>query len=219
MTPQLRPGQLVDILLDEEGEQPEIQAKLSSRILEVSPRGFSIFRPMIDGAPLSIGKRLRVTFVLENAIWTMDCPVQGTVSMRIDLGFPDPEHTHRAQRREHLRVGITMPVDYQIGQETKFGKTKQGVLRDLSGGGCLLLLDEEIHYGALLLLHLSLEEHGRLEVMGRVVRVSAAEKRRSARHLVAVEFSLLTDRNRDRLVKFVFNKHREEVIKLKQRVL
>lgn len=219
MTPQLRPGQLVDILLDEDEQQPEITAKLSSRILEVGPRGFSIFRPMVDGAPLPIGKRLRITFVLENAIWTLDCPVQATVSMRIDLGFPDPGHVHREQRRQHLRVGFTMPVDYQVGMETKFGKTKQGVLRDLSGGGCLLLLEEELHYGAMLLLHLSLEEYGRLEVMGRIVRLSPAENRRGTRWLVGVEFYLITDRNRDRLVKFVFNKHREEVIKLKQRVL
>ena len=214
MTPELNPGQIVDILLDS-GDRP---LRLSTRILEVGPRGFAVFRPMEGGAPIAIGERLKVTFPRGNAIWTLDCPVQATISMRVDLGIPDPEHISRVQRREHLRVPMTVPMDYQVGLEGKFSRPRQGLLQDLSGGGCLLLLNEEVHYGAILRVHLSMEEYGLMEVAGRVVRVSQAERRKSGRWHVAVEFYPIAERDRDRLVKFVFNKHREEVIRLKLRV-
>ncbi|MNT95923.1 hypothetical protein D3C72_2379000 [compost metagenome] len=63
-----------------------------------------------------------------------------------------------------------------------------------------------------------MEEYGLMEVTGRVVRATPAERRQGGRWNVAVEFYPIAERDRDRLVKFVFNKHREEVIRLKQRV-
>lgn len=214
MTPELNPGQIVDIVVNA-GDRP---VKLSTRILEVGPTRFAIFRPMIDGSPMPVGNRLLITFPRGNAIWTLDCHVHAIISMRVDLDYPDPEHIRRVQRREHLRVAMTMPMDYQIAFEATFGRMRQGVLQDLSGGGCLLLLNEEVKEGAVLKVHLSLEEHGLMEIMGRVVRTTPAEKRKGGRWHVGVEFYPIGERDRDRLVKFVFNKHREEVIRLKQRV-
>ncbi len=214
MTPELSPGQIVDIVSDL-GDRPQ---RLSTRILEVGPKGFAVFRPMENGSPIPVGARVAITFPLGNAIWTLDCPVQATISMRIDLGYPDPDHIRRVQRREHLRVAMTMPMDYQLALDGKFGRERQGLLQDLSGGGCLLLLNEEVHYGAVLRVHLSMEQYGLMEVMGRVVRSTPGERRRGGRWQVAVEFYPIAERDRDRLVKFVFNKHREEVIRLKHRV-
>jgi len=214
VTPELNPGQIVDIVMSA-GDRPR---RLSSRILEVGPQGFAIFRPMEDGAPISIGKSLTVTFPRGNAIWTLDCPVQATISMRIDLAFPEPERIQRVQRREHLRVAMTMPVDYQLNIDARFGRSRQGVLQDLSGGGCLLLLSEEVQPGAIIRVHLSMEDHGVMELTGRIVRATPVERKKGGRWHVAVEFYPIAARDRDVLVKFVFNKHREEVIRLKQRV-
>ncbi len=212
--PELNPGQIVDVIVDR-GDRRE---HLSSRILEVGPRGFAIFRPAVNGAPIVVGGRMEITFALGSAIWTLDCPVHSTISMRVDLGYPDPERIHRVQRRQHLRVAMTMPMDYQLSLEVKFTKPRQALLQDLSGGGCLLLISEAIYPGAIIRVHVSMEEYGLMEVMGRVIRVGESEKRRGGRALVAVEFYPIAERDRDRLVKFVFNKHREEVIRLKQRV-
>lgn len=213
MTPELSPDQIVDVILETE----ESTLKLSSRILEVGPRGFAIFRPMLDGALISISKRLQLTFRRGNVIWTLNCPVLATVSMRIDLGFPEPENVHRVARREHLRVPLTMPMDYQLPNGERWGRMRQGVLQDLSGGGCLLLLSEELSPGGTLKVHLSMEAYGLMELKGRIIRVVPAEKRNEGRWLVAIEFYPISERDRDQLVKFVFNKHREEVIRLKQR--
>lgn len=214
MTPELNPGQIVDIIPN----SADLPPKLTSRILEVGPRGFAVFRPMHDGAPIPIGQRLKLTFPRGNAIWTLDCPVVATISMRVDLGYPEPEHVTRVQRREHLRVAMTMPVDYQLARDGKFTRLKQGVLQDLSGGGCMLLLSEELPAATIIRVHLSMEEYGLMELTGRVVRAFPAEKRQGGRWNVAVEFFPISERERARLVKYVFNKHREEVIRLKQRV-
>jgi c-di-GMP-binding flagellar brake protein YcgR len=214
LTPELSPGQIVDIVVNS-GDRPH---RLSTRILEVGPKGFALFRPVEDGTPIAIGPRLEITFPRGNAIWTLDCPVQATISMRVDLAYPDPEHIRRVQRRAHLRVAMTMPMDYQVALDGRFGRQRQGLLQDLSGGGCLLMLNEEVHYGAILRVQVSMEEYGLMEVMGRVVRATPAERRQSGRWQVAVEFYPIAERDRDRLVKFVFNKHREEVIRLKHRV-
>lgn len=214
MTPELSPGQIVDVVL----ETDESSLRLPSRILEVGPKGFAVFRPMLDGAPIPISKRLLLTFPRGNAIWTLDCPVQATISMRVDLGFPEPENIRRVQRREHLRVPLTMPMDYQLPIGERWGRMRQGVLQDLSGGGCLLLLNEELSPGGTLMVHLSMEAFGLMELKGRIIRATPAEKRHGGRWLVAIEFYPISERDRDRLVKFVFNKHREEVIRLKHRV-
>lgn len=213
-TPELNPGQIVDIVMTM-GDRP---VRVASRVLEVNNKGFAIFRPMHEGAPIPIDQHLQVTFPRGNAIWTLDCPVRALVSMRVDLDYPDPDRIRRVQRREHLRVAMTVPMDYQLVQNAAFGRIKQGVLQDLSGGGCLLRLEEEVAPGTIIRVHLSLEEYGLMEITGRVVRATPAEKRHGGRWHIGIEFYPIGERDRDRLVKFVFNKHREEVIRLRQRV-
>lgn len=214
MTPELQPGQTVDIL----HASGHYAVRLPSRVLEVSSKGFAVFRPVINGAPVPIGETLRLTFPRRDANWTLECPVSSTVSMRVDLLYPDPAHVWREQRREHLRVAMTMPIDYQLTFDGGFGRLRQGVLQDLSGGGCLLLLGEEVVPGALIRVHLSLEEDGVMELTGRVVRVTSAERRRDRRWHVGVEFYPIGTRDRNHLIRFVFKKHREEVVRLKQRM-
>lgn len=214
MTPELNPGQILDMLL----ESPDGTRRVATRILEIGPKGFAVFRPMVDGAPVPIGSELTLTFPRGNAIWTLKCPVEAVISMRVDLAYPAPENVSRVQRREHLRVAMTMPMDYEVHLGDTYSRPRQGVLKDLSGGGCLLLMSEEVQAGSLLRVHLSLEDLGRMEIIGRVVRSAPAECRLAGRWHVAVEFLALSERDRDRLVKFVFNKHREEVIRLKQQV-
>lgn len=201
MQPELVPKQAITLAMPPgSGTEP-----LSTHVLEVGPRSFRIALP--EGLPVETD-RVTLSFPRADAVYTLRCLVIGLGDGFLEMGFPEPEDVQRVQRREYVRVPIVMPVEYDLAPEGKFGPPTRGILQDLSGGGCLLLARETAPLGTVIRLRLDMGDFGVLGVLGRVVRSDA--KAQKDGHLTGVNFADIYERDRDRLVKFLFAKMREQ---------
>jgi c-di-GMP-binding flagellar brake protein YcgR len=115
--------------------------------------------------------------------------------------------------RQHVRVSVTIS-DAQFwweGENGKFGPVTKGQLVDLSAGGMQVTSKEGLPAGTTVLARFTLSrEFGHLMVDATVLRdierVSDVGVRSHRSHC---QFANLSDRDRDRLIKFVFQRERE----------
>ncbi len=211
MVPSLTPNQYVELVLTVQ----QVPRQFGTRVREVGTRQFTVARPECAGEPVPVDtQRVELNMAWRGVTWVLYCPVTGVTPERVYLAFPPAEGVERVQRRRDLRVVFRTPVNYEVVGEHDSGPTGQGLLHDLSGGGCLLVLDEELAVGTLIRVHVGVGGPTALEVVGKVVR-SAAVTPKDGTWLFGLEFVKIPERDRERIIKFVFAKHLDEVRRLR----
>lgn len=158
------------------------------------------------------------------------------------ISWPEEEEIERKQRREYFRLRSVMdlqywvllsgdkrseddpaeaneivePIDWSKPLEklVKFlGEPKKGILADISGGGLLMILPQEIPVGSLVGVRLFLGRQGQekeLLVKGKVVRVEAADKKANRfRH--GIQFQDISSRVQEEIIQYVFIRSREKM--------
>jgi c-di-GMP-binding flagellar brake protein YcgR len=124
-----------------------------------------------------------------------------------------PPDNAGVQLRRHVRVTVSISdAQYWIeGEDGKFGPTVHGSVLDISAGGLLGMTKEGLPEGGILLTKFALSRQaGSLMASARVLRnyerVSDLGVKTFRSHLQFVD---LPERERDRLIKFVFQRERE----------
>jgi c-di-GMP-binding flagellar brake protein YcgR len=115
--------------------------------------------------------------------------------------------------REHVRVPVTIS-DGQFwweGPNGKFGPPIVGQLVDLSAGGLLVVTKTGLPIGTRVLTRFTLSRQlGHLMVDARVLRdYERTSDLAVTSHRAHLQFLDMTDKDRDRLIKFVFQRERE----------
>ena len=97
-----------------------------------------------------------------------------------------PEHIVPVnQKREYVRLDISLPVQFRIIDEKDNAEIKEGITIDISAGGALFYTKTEVNIGQ------------KMEI----------------KMQVAVEFDGIDEAHRDRIFKFIFKKQRERIKK------
>ena len=124
-----------------------------------------------------------------------------------------PADNAGVQLRRHVRVTVSIAdAQYWIeGEEGKFGPTVPGSVLDISAGGLLAMTKEGLPEGAVVLTKFTLSRQaGSLMASVRILRnyerVSDLGVKTFRSHCQFVD---LPERERDRLIKFVFQRERE----------
>jgi hypothetical protein len=132
--------------------------------------------------------------------------LSGTVSIEDPadpdvLRFENPRSIEVVQEREYVRIGSTRPVLVYGGPDKM---PVQSFTVDLSGGGLLLAGPDSLKIGDEVEFQLTLTP-GVLLISGkgRVVRIDDRARR-------AVEFTSITELDRRRLIRFIFECQRDE---------
>ena len=115
--------------------------------------------------------------------------------------------------REHVRVPVTIS-DGQFwweGPNGKFGPTTSGQLIDVSAGGMQVVTKTGLPVGTRVLTRFTLSRQlGHLMLDARVLRdFERTSDVGVTSHRAQLQFLDLTDKDRDRLIKFVFQRERE----------
>jgi c-di-GMP-binding flagellar brake protein YcgR len=151
------------------------------------------------------GKELKGT-VLEYSNHRGRTRLRGEVRIE-DPGQPDllcvegPHHAQVLQEREYVRIKSARPVIVYAGGDRL---QMRSYTVDLSGGGFLLAGPDTLKVGEEVKFQLTIEQSAApLTGKGRVVRTDAKGRR-------AVEFEGISDFDRRRLVRFIFDCQRAE---------
>lgn len=188
----------------------------------IDPHGITVAVPMFGGSyvPVGVDDVVSLDFLEGGERLGFQAQVlqriEGSVPLLI-LSQPSPGSVMRQQLRDFVRLDITLPVSYAIvPNERPTVKLEQqpkepkrflmGRTIDLSGGGAQMITGEPHPIGTKLELILELDETT-LQINAEVVRKADHPGTREV--CLGVHFIDLCDRDRERIVRFIFQEQRE----------
>lgn len=201
----LMPGQAVDIVIP---EGQEYSGRYRTRIDEVGERVVSIGAPYIQGEviPLREGTVIEVTFSDEISAYSFDAKIIQRIAIPIPVFVLELVNSiRRVQRRDYVRVPAFYDVLFRTVTRQGLGNPKKGNMQDLSGGGMRFQTKEALENKAILYMQLTLP-NGEVQTPARVCRVEKIDDGR--RYSISVEFYEINERDRDRIIRCVFDLQR-----------
>lgn len=187
----------------------DYEGNYRTHIDEVGKTRLSVYAPHQQGMIIPLQERtlVEVTFWDEVASYSFFTNVIQRVAVPIPvfvLKFPD--EIKRVQRRNYVRVPAFYPITYQVVEKTGLGDVQKGNMLDLSGGGMRFQSREKLDKGSILYAHLELPS-GALGTPGRVCRVEPIDDTKF--FSVSVDFYQISERDRDRIIRCVFDIQRD----------
>lgn len=183
----------------------EYEGKYRTRIEEVGERIISVGAPFIKSEiiPLHEGTKVEITFWDEVAAYSIETKILKRISFPIALFVLGlPEAISKVQRRNFVRVPAFYSLTFRTVTREGLRDLFQGTMLDLSGGGLRFLTKEFVENNCLLYTQLTLP-NDELQTPVRVCRVEKVEGKQ--RYIVSVEFHDISERERDKIVRCVFD--------------
>ncbi len=122
----------------------------------------------------------------------------------------------KIERRSFFRMECALEAEYRVIEALPIEDTGQEVFiktvtRDISGGGVCLVTDSKLKSGTLLEATLKLER--KLRFMGVVARSGEVRERGKILYATGVEFKMIENRDRERIISYVFETQRDRLKK------
>lgn len=194
-------GLLVDIIVPE----GEYEGKYRSRIEEIGEKIVSIGAPYERGevVPLREGTKIQITFWDETAAFSFEADIMQRVAVPVPIFILQlPDSVEKVQRRNYVRVPAVFPVAFQLVTRQGLSDIKKAMMLDLSGGGMRFSTKELVENKSILYVHLTLP-NGEMQTPVRVCRVEWIEN--ANRYRISVEFHDIPERERDKIIRCVFD--------------
>lgn len=169
--------------------------------------------------PICIGDDLEYYVVSHGDVYRCKSAILGrktenNVQMVI---LNNPEVCVKIQRREYFRLNILMDVKYyplpnrtysSIKDVSRgyFNKMKSSTALDISGGGIRIICYENIPKGSFVLVSFSIPEE--IAVLCNVVWCQ--QDYTDKKYRLALKYAHIDERERDKIIKFIFRKTREQ---------
>lgn len=205
--------------------EPPYNGEYQSRIEDFDNGMISIAYPIQSGVlvPIRIGTDVTLVLTDEMAAYEFKTVVAQRETDPIPvLKIPVPSEVKRIQRREYVRLDITLPTVIDISDnesEGSFREIRTETL-EISGGGCRLGLS--MHDYELLQMYLGKQEKKRCRLVldvyndhGITVSVHCLGKLHRKGELdrriwIAVEFRKIDEKTREEIIRFVYRKQLEQ---------
>ncbi|WP_425806980.1 flagellar brake protein [Desulfitobacterium sp. Sab5] len=200
----LIPGLAVDL----EVSEGDYAGQYKTHLDEVGEKILSVFVPIAQGelVPLHEGTNVKVIFWDEVAAYTIETVIIQRIAVPVPLFVLElPDKIHRVQRRNFVRVPAYYPITFRYVNRQGLSDSIKGTMLDLSGGGMRFQTKEKVDKGAILIANLDLPS-GLMQVSARVCRVYKIED--SQNYGISVDFYQITERERDRIIRCVFDLQR-----------
>lgn len=208
----LKINQLIEVETDYNGQR----VVFSSRIEGIEEESMLIAAPIRHGVPLllSSGAEIAVQFRARDSMYGFNTVVVGRSLRPIPVWMikKPVELVRMAQKRHSVRLAINLPVQFSF-LEGNDDSVYQGLTVDISAGGLLFSTSQSLKAGERLKVELSLSDQMKISSVARVVRIFHKDEGTQHRYGVAVEFEDITETQRDKIFKFVFDKQREWIRK------
>lgn len=200
----LIPGLAVDLVIS----NGDLAGQYKTHLDEVGEKIFSVFAPMAQGAivPLREGTPAKIIFWDEVAAYEISTRIIQRIAVPVAVLILDlPDDIRRVQRRNFVRVPAFYPMTFRSVTRQGLSDSQKGDMIDLSGGGMRFLTAEPVENGAILIANLTLPS-GPIQTTARVCRIEKDSE--SNKYSVSVDFYQIPERDRDRIIRCVFDLQR-----------
>lgn len=208
----LKINQKVEILVD----TPGYRGKYVSRIENLTDSEIVVGIPIVSGqiVPLPVGIKVDLDVTCPDAVYRIHTRTLKRILRPLPLLFlAKSEDVERVQRRNYARVDAVLDVEIEKlpskGEKVKI----YGITKNISGGGMLISIRGNGDLLSLIRKDDFLEVSFKIPTwkdpiyaISKVVREDV--KVRDSKD-IAIAFVSINEKNRDRIVKFVFERQRE----------
>ncbi|NOZ21307.1 MAG: hypothetical protein GXP25_09480 [Planctomycetes bacterium] len=184
-----------------------------TRIMELSGSGFLIAMPDSPEAEnrLQPGVKIEVIAIAHDGLYFLSSEIKDIKpdEGRLVLVMDPPRAPKRIQRRNYQRIDLAVDVRFRMlvgPDETPSDPFTNTKSKNLGGGGVLLSIGRSVPVKDYIELEIALPD-GAVHAIGRVV-TSKADEAQPDRLDVAVEYLLIDTSDRERIVRYVFEKQR-----------
>jgi len=194
-------GLAVELIVSE----GEYEGHYRTRVEEIGERLLSVGVPFEHGelVPLREGTKVKLTFCDETAIYSF----KGRILQRIAIPVPIfifelPDTVDKVQRRNFVRVPALFPITFRMVTREGLSDPQNATMLDMSGGGMRFTTKERLDNNSLLYVQIFLPT-GELQAPVRVIRSVRIEE--SKLYSVSTEFHEISERERDKIIRCVFD--------------
>jgi len=196
----------------------EYQGSYNSRIEEISDDKMVLALPFIGTVPIPVrlGERIFVYSATSDAVYR----VSGEVIKRQLEPLPllhivISGDVVRVQRRNYVRVPILLNVTYKLKDGEAVYNT---YTKDISGGGAKIVLPEYLRIRDVIQMRIELPfPESPIDCEGEIVWIDKEERVSGTRSeeiiCAGVKFTLIDEKERERLIRFLFNYQRNLIKK------
>lgn len=200
-------------------------AQYFSRLVEETTDTLRISAPEFEGQTMDLreGSPLRLWYTQGGGYWCLKTAVrtvyerEGETMLELDRGGD----VHRAQRRNHVRVDVSLLLHARVEQHSGTrdedvpnapritGERIKAVTRNISGGGISFRTPDGLANGDRIVVTFYLPEHGG-DITSRAKVVHAhPDPERPDQTVVACMFERMAITDRERIIRFLFFRQRE----------
>lgn len=200
-------------------------AQYFSRLVEETADTLRISAPEFEGDVLDLreGSPMRLWYTQGGGYWCLKTTVR-TVYEREGETFLELARdgdVHRAQRRNHVRVDVSLllhaRVEQHVGQQEGepvdspriTGERVKALTRNISGGGVSFRSPVRLEGGDKLVVTFYLPEHGGDITSRAKVVHSHPDPERPDQFIIACSFERMAITDRERIIRFLFFRQRE----------
>ncbi|GAB6152484.1 flagellar brake protein [Desulfosporosinus burensis] len=183
----------------------EYEGTYRTRIEEVGERILAVGAPYEHGevVPLREETKIKLTFWDESAAYSFKGKIMQRVAVPVPIFILElPDSIDKVQRRNFVRVPAVFPVTFRMVTREGLSDIHKAMMLDLSGGGMRFSTKERVENKSILYAHLTLP-NGELQTPVRVCRAEWMEN--TQRYRISVEFHDLSERERDKIIRCVFD--------------
>jgi c-di-GMP-binding flagellar brake protein YcgR len=178
-----------------------------TRIEEIEESFIAVGAPFIKGdlIPLRVGTRLKLLFWDEVSAYSFSTRIKQRIADPIHMFVLEmPNSISKVQRRNYVRVTAIYPITFRPVTQEALSDSYKGTTMDISGGGIRFLTEEQLEKGSLLNVQLELPKKD-LQTLVRVCRAEKVEDSNPQRYCVTAEFHEIPERDRDRVIRCIFD--------------
>lgn len=193
--------------------------KCLTKVADISNKGILVLPLVRQGRSITAyeGDNMLVTYWTNTSLFKFKSKVLQLLDDPIDSVLIEyPKDVVKIQRRQYFRMDVTnLPV--QFSNINDRSNVYSGSAVDISGGGMAFVAkNEEINKDDIIYIKMTLSDFP-IELVGKVVRKFIKDKEKPDLYEFPIEFQSLRERDRDRIIKFIFEKQAEERIIIKKK--
>jgi len=183
----------------------EYEGTYRTRIEEVGERILAVGAPYENGevVPLREETKIKLKFWDESAAYSFKGKIMQRVAVPVPIFILElPDSIDKVQRRNFVRVPAVFPITFRMVTREGLSDVHKAMMLNLSGGGMRFSTKERVENKSILYAHLTLP-NGEVQTPVRVCRAEWMEN--TKRYRISVEFHDLSERERDKIIRCVFD--------------
>lgn len=211
--PPLDPGQFVDVVLPDPADA-ERELVYQSKVKSAKDETILIAQPLRDGEAISYPSlpfEVTIRLPKEAFVWSFKSEITAVMGDTFVITLPPNEEIIREQRRSHVRASVNMKVQAAVFMANRYFAEYTLEILDMSGGGCQVAGDRPFIPNTVMRFKIPLPQKV-IEVHGKVVRANPFPQGTTKKtYLSGFAFTKIGDADREMLIKFIFEKMREDI--------